>query len=169
VREDETGQVAQTLNELLDRVEVRTEEKNRLIAEATHGMLESQNLLIQAERLATAGQMAATFAHEIGSPLTSLSAHAEMLLEDPDTPRHQKDALTLMHKQIRRVTQIVDDLMRSARRGPEDFVVVNVVEIVNDVLKLVTPRLQAQRITIHNRLDNPLQVRDIRCICRRSS
>ena len=84
VREDETGQVAQTLNELLDRVEMRSEEKNRLIAEATRGMLESQNRLLQSERLATAGQMAATFAHEIGSPLTSLSAHAELLLEDPE-------------------------------------------------------------------------------------
>ena len=159
VREDETGQVAHTLNVLMDRVEIRTEEKNRLIAEATQGMIESQNRLIQAERLAMAGQMAATFAHEIGSPLTSLSAHAEMLLEDPDTPRQQKEALTLMNKQIRRVTQIVDDLMRSARRGPEDFVVVNVVEIVNDVLKLVRPRLQAQGIAIHNRLVDPLQVR----------
>jgi signal transduction histidine kinase len=159
VREDETGQVAKTLNELLDRVEIRTEEKNRLIAEATQGMLESQNRLIQAERLATAGQMAATFAHEIGSPLTSLSAHAELLLEDPETAPHQKDALSLMHKQIRRVTQIVDDLMRSARRGPEDFVQVNAVEIVNDVLKLVLPRLQAQNIVVLNRLTENLPVR----------
>jgi signal transduction histidine kinase len=159
VREDETGQVAQTLNELLDRVEIRSEEKNRLIAEATQGMLESQNRLIQAERLATAGQMAATFAHEIGSPLTSLSAHAELLLEDPETAPHQQEALSLMHKQIRRVTQIVDDLMRSARRGPEDFVPVNAVEIVNDVLKLVLPRLQAQNITVNNRLQDALHVR----------
>jgi signal transduction histidine kinase len=159
VREDETGKVAQTLNELLDRVEVRTEEKNRLIAEATQGMLESQNRLIQAERLAVAGQMAATFAHEIGSPLTSLSAHAELLLEDADTTSHQREAISLMHKQIRRVTQIVDDLLRSARRGPEDFVPVNVVEIVNDVLSLVLPRLQAQSIAVVNRLPEVLQVR----------
>jgi signal transduction histidine kinase len=158
-REDETGQVAQTLNELLDRVEIRSEEKNRLIAEATRGMLESQNRLLQSERLATAGQMAATFAHEIGSPLTSLSAHAELLLEDPETAPHQKEALALMHKQIRRVTQIVDDLLRSARRGPEDFVPINAVEIVTDVLKLVLPRLQAQNITVNNRLPETLPVR----------
>src|SRR5579884_3510671 len=159
VREDEIGQVARTLNELLDRVEIRTEEKNRLIAEATQGMLESQNRLIHAERLATAGQMAATFAHEIGSPLTSLSAHAELLLEDPETAAHQREALSLMHKQIRRVTQIVDDLMRSARRGPEDFVPVNVAEIVSEVLQLVTPRLQAKNISVATRLPEALNVR----------
>lgn len=159
IREDEIGRVALTLNELLDRVEVRTEEKNRLIAQATQGMLESQNRLIQAERLATAGQMAATFAHEIGSPLASLSAHAELLLEDPSATPQQKEALSLMHKQIRRVTQIVDDLLHSGRRGPEDFVAVNVVEIVNEVLILVLPRLHAQNITVHNRLPASLQVR----------
>ncbi len=158
-REDETGQVARRLNELLDRVELRAEEKNRLIAEATESLLESQTRLIQAERLATAGQMAATFAHEIGSPLTSLSAHAEMLLEDPDTTPHQKEAVSLMHKQIRRVTQIVDDLLRSARRGPEDFVPINAVEIVNDVLKLVLPRLKALNIQVVNRLPEALPVR----------
>ncbi len=159
VREDEIGKVATTLNELMGRVEVRTEEKNRLIAEATQSMVESQNRLIQAERLAMAGQMAATFAHEIGSPLTSLSAHAELLMEDSDTTAHQREAIALMHKQIRRVTQIVDDLMRSARRGPEDFVPVNVVEIVNDVLSLVLPRLQAQNVMVTNRLPETLQVR----------
>ncbi len=159
VREDETGQVAQTLNALLDRVEVRTEEKNRLIAEATQGMLEIQNRLIQAERLATAGQMTATFAHEIGSPLASLSAHVELLMEDPGTTPHQKEALSLVHKQIRRVTQIVDDLMRSARRGPEDFVAVDAVEAVNDVLNLVLPRLRAQNIAVRNLLSDPLRVR----------
>jgi signal transduction histidine kinase len=159
VREDEIGQVAEAFNELLGRVEIRTEEKNRLIAEATRGMLESQNRLIQAERLATAGQMASTFAHEIGSPLASLSAHAELLLEDPDTTSHQKEAVALMHKQIRRVTQIVDDLLRSSRRGPEDFMPVNTVEIVNDVLKLVLPRLRAENIQVVNELPDALHVR----------
>jgi len=159
VLDDETGEVGQRLNELLDRVEIRTEEKNRLIAEATRELLESQKRLIQSERLATAGQMAATFAHEIGSPLASLSAHAELLLEDPEATPHQKEGVTLMHQQIRRVTQIVDDLMRSARRGPEDFVPVSAAEIVNDVLKLVMPRLQAQNIEIVNRLPDGLYVR----------
>ena len=49
--------------------------------------------------------------------------------------------------------------MRSARRGPEDFVPVNVAEIVNDVLKLVLPRLQAQNIVVQNHLPETLNVR----------
>jgi signal transduction histidine kinase len=103
--------------------------------------------------------MAATFAHEIGSPLASLSAHAELLMEDPDTTPHQRESASIIHRQITRVTQIVDELLRSARRGPEDFVMVNVPEALGEVLKLVLPRLDAQRIRVINRVPDGLYIR----------
>ena len=83
VAEDEIGEIASSFNDLLERVKERTAEQ----------LLETQRRLIKAERLAAAGQMAATFAHEIGSPLTSLSAHVELLLEDQQATPQQREAL----------------------------------------------------------------------------
>lgn len=149
VREDEIGQIAKSFNDLLERVKERTTEQ----------LLETQKSLIHAERLAAAGQMAATFAHEIGSPLTSLSAHVELLREDQQTTPQQREELAFMLKQIQRLTQIVDEVLQSARRSPDDFVAVNVVEVLGDVLNLVGPRLKAQNITVATNLPATLQVR----------
>jgi signal transduction histidine kinase len=60
--------------------------RNRRLEETTQELISMQKKLLQSERLATVGQMAATFAHEIGSPLSSLSAHIQLLLEEPDLP-----------------------------------------------------------------------------------
>jgi signal transduction histidine kinase len=109
--------------------------------------------------MATVGQMAATFAHEIGSPMSSLSAHAQLLLEDPRLSRDQRETLGLIREQIQSVVQIVNDLLRSARRGPNDFVPTDVNEIIQAVLRLTQPKLMSQKIVVEKELQTVPLVR----------
>ncbi|MFH1575024.1 MAG: HAMP domain-containing protein, partial [Acidobacteriota bacterium] len=87
-REDEIGIIASTFNSLLDQVQSFNDVLQRRVAQATESLdrrnkaleetsrelVTMQRQLLKSERLATVGQMAATFAHEIGSPMSSLSA-----------------------------------------------------------------------------------------------
>jgi len=168
-RQDEIGVLAKTFNELLAQVrsfnrELQNEvaratedlnKRNLALEDTTRQMLAMQHQLLQSERLATVGQMAATFAHEIGSPMTSLSAHAQLLLEDPGLTETQRETLTLIRQQIQAVVQIVKELLRSARRGPGDFVLTDINETLRHVMRLVQPKLMSQRIDVHVEL-NPL-------------
>src|SRR5216117_644224 len=134
--QDEIGVIARTLNSLLVQVRSFNDELQRQVAHATESlnrrnlelqdatrqMVEMQHQLLQAERLATVGQMAATFAHEIGPPMSSLSAHVQLLLEDPRLDAEQRETLGVIRQQVQSMVQIVNDLLRSARRGPADFV-----------------------------------------------
>jgi signal transduction histidine kinase len=111
-----------------------------------------QHQLLQSERLATVGQMAATFAHEIGSPMSSLSAHVQSILADPTLADDQRETLVMIEEQLQAVVQIVDDLLRAARKGPSEYVPTDVNEILRAVVRLVEPTLIAQSIDVRMNL-----------------
>ena len=161
-RQDEIGAIARTLNALLAQVRSFNDglqrevsratqdlhKRNLALEETSRQMIAMQRQLLESERLATVGQMAATFAHEIGSPMSSLSAHAQLLLEDSRLPDDQRETLTIIREQIQAVVQIVNDLLRSARRGPSDFVLTDVNGILETVVRLVQPKLTSQKIDV---------------------
>jgi signal transduction histidine kinase len=166
-RQDEIGLIAKTLNGLIAQAQSFNEELRRQIADATDDlnqrnltleqttrqMVEMQKQLLESERLAAVGQLAATFAHEIGSPMTSLSAHVQLLLEDPRVADDQRETLNVLLQQIRAVVQIVNDMLKSARRGPADFVLTDINEILRNVLRLVEPKLTSQRVHVRVELE----------------
>jgi signal transduction histidine kinase len=161
-RNDEIGAIAKTLNALLAQVHSFNDElqlevsratedlhkRNLALEDTSRQMLTMQRQLLESERLATVGQMAATFAHEIGSPMSSLSAHVQLLLEDRRLSEDQRETLTVVREQIQSVVQIVNDLLRSARRGPGDFVLTDLNKILETVVRLVQPKLTSQRIDV---------------------
>jgi signal transduction histidine kinase len=166
-RQDEIGIVAKTLNGLIAQVQTFNEELRRQVASATEDlnqrnlaleesarqMLEMQKQLLESERLAAVGQLAATFAHEIGSPMTSLSAHVQLLLEDAHVTPDQRESLNVVLQQIEATVQIVTEMLKSARRGPADFVLTDINEILRHVLRLVRPKLMSQKIELRMELE----------------
>ena len=171
--QDEIGVIASTLNSLLVQVRSFNDELQREVAhatenlnrrnleleEATRQMVEMQHQLLQSKRLATVGQMAATFAHEIGSPMSSLSAHVQLLLEDSRLSAEQRETLAVVRQQIQSMVQIVNDLLRSARRGPADFVPADVNDILETVLHLVKAKLMSRNIDVQTQFERLPKVR----------
>lgn len=172
-RQDEIGVIATTLNGLLAQVRSFNDDLQREIAHATENlnrrnlaleettrqMVAMQRQLIQSERLATVGQMAATVAHEIGSPMSSLSAHVQLLLEDSRLSEEQRETLGIIRQQIQAMVQIVNDLLRTARRGPGDFVPTDINEILQTVLRLVQAKLMSQNIDVQTQFGSVPKVR----------
>src|SRR4030095_4263860 len=97
---DEIGLLTSRFNRMLGRIRQMTEQLNleqrRLedrvheatgeiaqrkgqLEEANHRLFEMQRQLTQLERLAAAGQLAAQFAHEVGTPLNLISGHVQLL------------------------------------------------------------------------------------------
>jgi len=162
-RPDEIGLIARTLNGLLAQVHSFNDDLQREVAVATEDlnkrnialetttrqMVGIQQQLLEAQRLATVGQMAATFAHEIGSPMSALSVQVQLLLEDPTLTDEQRETLGIIRQQIQTVVQIVSDLLRAARKGPSDFVMTDLNETLSAVMRLVGPKLVAQRIAVN--------------------
>ena len=166
-KKDEIGVIARTLNGLLTQVQSFNDQLHRQIdhatddlnkrnadlEETTRQMLEMQKQLVQSERMAAVGQMAATFAHEIGSPMTSLSAHVQLLLEDPRLADEQRESLNIIREQIQASVQIVNEMLSSARRGPADFVLTDLNDILRNVIRLVRPKVMSRKIEVRMSLE----------------
>ena len=117
--------------------------------------LQLQEDLIQTERLAAIGKMAAGVAHEINNPLTIIEAVAglmEDLLEekgdavDADTTARLREGIAKLYVHTRRCTSITHNLLGFARRSTGSRRLVSVTSLLDQSLDLLRP--EANRLSL---------------------
>jgi len=168
----EFNSLGKDLNYLLEEIEEFNQDLERKVQSATQELTsrnvelhqlnaqlyETQKQLSHAERLALAGQLAATFAHEVGSPLSAISTQMQMLLEDPALEQPVRKRLQFTNEQIERICQIVEGQLSMVRRSPERLLV-NLDEILKKVVYLLGPTFESRKIDCQIRNDgSPCQV-----------
>lgn len=154
-------EIDQFNQDLEARVQKATQEltgRNLELHQLNAQLYETQRQLSHAERLALAGQLTATFAHEVGSPLSAISTQLQMLLEDPDLESQVRKQLQFTNEQIERICQIVEGQLSMVRRSPERSLV-NLHEILKKVAYLLGPTFESRGIDFEIRTDaSPCQV-----------
>lgn len=174
VRRDEIGMFAQRFNSMAAQLQRAGEERETLIDEiqglnaglqarigtaltelqAKNQELEQQverNALLreelsQQERLAVAGQLTATFAHEVGTPLNLVTGHLQLIQGQRDLPDKARERLGVIQAQIQRVGDIVRRLLDVTRRPQLNQEAVPLRDLIDDLQKLWTPTLAAHRV-----------------------
>lgn len=128
-RADEIGDVAAAFNEMLTRIEgfsatlqaevasatAALAERNAELQSSVDQLFEARRELARSEMLAATGQMAATFAHKIGTPLALISGYVQLLLAEAPRGSEREERLRTAREQIDRVSAIVRDLMDQTR------------------------------------------------------
>jgi signal transduction histidine kinase len=133
---DEFGRLSQGFNRMLERLSRADAQirafNQRLAAEieaATRDLSDKNATLNQLNRLlgdmrrdnaskvrlATLGQLAAQLAHEIGTPLSSVSGHLQLALLQRDLQPVLRDRLEVSSREIERISRIVRDYLDSTR------------------------------------------------------
>ncbi len=115
-----TRQVAQ--GDWLVRAPVEGYKEIRSLAESFNMMVATlqgtQEQLIQKEKLASVGQLAAGVAHEINNPLGSVLLYADILFkETPEEEAQQRDDLQMIMREATRCKTIVNDLLNFSRQN----------------------------------------------------
>jgi signal transduction histidine kinase len=126
-RSDEIGDLATAFDTMTARLQSRTEEANRLyqetvernrqLAEMYDRLQAAQQQLIQSEKLAAVGQLAAGIVHDVKNPLGVIKGMAEELMLDADGQPDMQQGLTIIRDNASRANLIVTDMLKFARQS----------------------------------------------------
>lgn len=151
-REDLLDQIGNLNNELLKKVEVATSE----LRAANANLILTQQRLAYSERLAAIGQVTASLAHEIGTPLNAVAGHLQLLgrnhLDEPDTQRRLK----IVNAQLGAIVQSVKSLLERTHRRTITFEPTDINEAVRELVQLIGPMLEQRHIEATVTLDESL-------------
>lgn len=159
--QDEIGQLAQSFNQMtLDLKKAnqklihwgKTLEKR--VRERTRKLQEMQDYLIQSEKLASLGKMAAGIAHEINNPLTSILINAHLMLEKTGEKHPFFENISLVADETSRCSDIVKGMLEFSRQNPPKKSYVSMNEIIEHTIKLLENQVAFKDIQIIRKISS---------------
>jgi two-component system NtrC family sensor kinase len=119
------------LEDWAEKLQVEVEKKTREISEA-------QEHLIDAEKLASLGRLAAGVAHELNSPLTGILSFSHLMRQRMDPGRKEDiEDLDVIIQQTNRCSKIIKGLLGFARKGASEQLPVNINEVLESATSMV--------------------------------
>jgi signal transduction histidine kinase len=128
-------------------------EKNTALAQLNRLLVQTRRELGDKERLAALGQLAAQLAHEIGTPLGSISGHLQLALSSRDCPGGLRERLGVANREVERVGKIVRDYLDSTRPAQPALSPTRIDRVVDEAIELARSAKEARAVSIARRID----------------
>ena len=145
-----------------------------LLAKSFNTMVETlqdtQERLVQKEKLASVGQLAAGVAHEINNPLGTVLLYADILYkETPEANQQQREDLRMIVREATRCKAIVSDLLNFSRQNEVLAQETDLNDLLREMAEDVSQQDLYQRVELVTDLEpdlpliqaDPLQLRQI--------
>jgi len=147
-------QVHQFNEELTQKIETATSElakRNEELRLLNEALFESQRQLSQSEKLAAVGQVTAAMAHQIGTPLNSISGYIQLILQDGNLKPKDQERLEIIESQLDRLADSVKSFLSFTRQPKPQFRTLDVNEVLEELIHLSEPWFLARnvRLTTH--------------------
>jgi signal transduction histidine kinase len=148
---DEIGYLACTFVQMrtaLQRHLASLADEQHRLEEANSRLQQMQQQLIQSERLATVGQMAAWVAHEINNPLAVIKTSVRILQNQSQEDSQTIRRLHGIDGEVNRIAHILRDLLDCAPASLTQEVV-DVNAVIHSLEPLLALTLQSEHISLH--------------------
>lgn len=130
--DDEVGTLAVAFNEMASELE------------------KAQRHLVEAEKFAFMGELAAGVAHEIRTALGVLGSSAQMLQRSlpRDGDAQSAELAGMIRAEVRRLSDVVNDLLTLDRRRPLELEAVRISELLDRAVEFVAPQAREKDVRI---------------------
>jgi two-component system, NtrC family, sensor kinase len=150
------SRISQFNEELTLRVEAATRElaqRNEELRLANESLFQAQRQLVQSEKLSALGHVAATMAHEIGTPLNSISGYIQLMLTEGTGSDLMTKRLKIIESQLDRLTQTIRNLLHSTRQPEPQLKALDINQLLENILILIQPGMSMRGITLVRQLN----------------
>jgi PAS domain S-box-containing protein len=127
-----------------------------IVVEATERK-RAEEALRKTEKLAAAGRLAASIAHEINNPLEAVTNLLYLLRHQPSLDREATGYADLAQQEISRVAEMTQQTLRFYRQSTLP-VVANVAELLESVLTLYLGRLAVLQIEVSRKIGRDVEL-----------
>ena len=144
-----------------------TEDEVKALSRSVRGLIEgfdqtqtelekSREHLLQAEKMVVVGKLAASMAHSIRNPLTSVKMRLFSLDRSLDLNSQQREDFQVISEEIVHIDSLVQSFLEFSRPPKLRMQMISPSEIVDLALKLMTHRLESYQVSVqverHERL-----------------
>lgn len=157
---DEIEDLARKFNEMASFIQSRDKQLleystnlERLVAERTEQLQKEQQQVLQAEKLAALGEMAAVIAHEIRNSLTSANMLLQLIDESEHLEKDERKSLAVVLESIGHINKIATDLLTYARPDPLEKHPENLEVLIRNSVSLHRHQFEKSNITTHIHLE----------------
>ena len=176
-RDDELGEIAGNFNQMMDDIASRSREREELLRQigslnnqlvrkvhlatseldaANGNLIRTQQRLLHAERMAAIGQVTASLAHEIGTPLNAINGHLQLLARNHPSCGDTQRRLKIVDAQLASIVHSVKSLLERTHRRPIEPQPTDINLILEELLLLVAPIFESHNIRVSQQLDDGL-------------
>lgn len=146
--------MAEELKEYKEKMENWTKSLEDEVQKKTAEIVRAQEQLINAEKLASLGRMAAGVAHELNSPLTGIVTFAYLMIKRmPKENTQDIEDLKVIIDQAERCSRIVRGLLGFSRKTASEKARVNINLLVENTLSMVRNQAKFHNIAFDVDLD----------------
>lgn len=125
---------------------------NEQLREANRQVVEQQLRVLQSEKLASVGLLAAGVAHEINNPLMGVQNCVALLREGKAAPERREAYFDAITTALGQIGSTVQSLLRYAREQPVEFTTVDVGACVSTCLPLIAPVMRTRSVEVVQRI-----------------
>ncbi|WP_447968525.1 sensor histidine kinase [Nitrospira sp. M1] len=131
-------------------------QRNEELSQANERLVGDQRELLRQQRLAVLGKLVATMAHKIGTPLTAISGHLQLLLEDTQLSSEVQQRIRIIFQQTHRLNTVMQDLLNFSRTPTLSLEPVSIPQCLGQALQLFLPVLDKQGVQLKTRYGSSL-------------
>ncbi len=134
------------------------EDQNLQLSAQLH---ETERQLMNTEKLAAMGQLTASFAHEVGTPLNAIGGHLQLLKEEVQATPRLSERFEIVEGQLNKIEKIVKGFLQSTAKPVSQKQLVDPMHVIEQTLRIVRPRTETLDVEVRrdfNRSMGPIRI-----------